>query len=215
MFIFPSPRSIEGASSGRRSRRRSEGRPRGQASSAWAREAPASRPPALRPAAFDGWTCAGDEGGGSRPDGGAESPGRFARPEVRRRGLKKPRGAPRGDAPASQRARPAGAERRRRVAGDRRLSAPRPPRLQAEAGGKAGQSSGASGAARTMELVRTSTNGTSDVNMYPHHNHSVMRGLDPRIHDERRQNRPYGMNRGTASWIAGSSPAMTGRWSRR
>jgi hypothetical protein len=37
----------------------------------------------------------------------------------------------------------------------------------------------------------------------------VMRGLDPRIHDETPRANPYGVRRGTASWIAGSSPAMT------
>ena len=36
-----------------------------------------------------------------------------------------------------------------------------------------------------------------------------MRGLDPRIHDERPRKQPYRRNCGGASWIAGSSPAMT------
>jgi hypothetical protein len=39
----------------------------------------------------------------------------------------------------------------------------------------------------------------------------VMRGLDPRIHDEGPLPNPYGNRHGTASWIAGSSPAMTPR----
>jgi hypothetical protein len=37
-----------------------------------------------------------------------------------------------------------------------------------------------------------------------------MRGLDPRIHDEVQQKYPYDRLLGAASWIAGSSPAMTG-----
>ena len=41
------------------------------------------------------------------------------------------------------------------------------------------------------------------------HKLSVMRGLDPRIHDERHHERQYCLPGGAASWIAGSSPAMT------
>ena len=37
----------------------------------------------------------------------------------------------------------------------------------------------------------------------------VMRGLDPRIHDELQHAKPYCRSGGAASWIAGSSPAMT------
>src|SRR4249919_4043814 len=38
---------------------------------------------------------------------------------------------------------------------------------------------------------------------------TVMRGLDPRIHDERQQAKQYCCPGGAPSWIAGSSPAMT------
>jgi len=36
-----------------------------------------------------------------------------------------------------------------------------------------------------------------------------MPGLDPGIHDELRRRKPYGCHCWVASWIAGSSPAMT------
>jgi len=36
-----------------------------------------------------------------------------------------------------------------------------------------------------------------------------MRGLDPRIHDELQHAKPHCHSGGAASWIAGSSPAMT------
>jgi hypothetical protein len=40
--------------------------------------------------------------------------------------------------------------------------------------------------------------------------HAVLSdGYGPRIHDESHRAKPYDNHRGTASWIAGSSPAMT------
>jgi hypothetical protein len=37
----------------------------------------------------------------------------------------------------------------------------------------------------------------------------LLHAYDPRIHDERQRLNSYGHTRGAASWIAGSSPAMT------
>jgi hypothetical protein len=69
---------------------------RGRGSSPRTREALASRPPALRPAAFNGWTCAGTKGGGSCPDKGSQRlPLRPAR-KLRRQGPKSPQMERRG-----------------------------------------------------------------------------------------------------------------------